>query len=120
MGFSEPETYYQMVKHVRAEIGIAPLVDNRFNQSKSNLKFVEYSVIGMPTVASRVAPYENAIEDGKNGFLVSSPEEWYLALKGLLGNETNRKSILTEARKYVAENHDIRKVALKWAEILCK
>jgi len=120
MGFSEPETYYQMVKHVRAEVGIAPLIDNRFNSAKSELKFVENSVIGMPTVASRVAPYENAIKDDQSGYLVSTPDEWYLALKALLSDEAKRKAMLEEARKYVAAEHDIRKVALKWSASLCQ
>jgi len=120
MGFSEPETYYQMVKHVRAEVGIAPLIDNRFNQAKSELKFVENSVIGMPTVASRVAPYENAIKHGQSGYLVSTPDEWYSALMALLSDETKRKAMLAEARKYIEAEHDIRKVALKWAAVLCQ
>lgn len=119
-GFSEPETYYQMIKHVRAEVGLAPLIDNQFNRGKSPLKLIENSVIGMPTVASRVAPYESAIEDGKSGYLVSTPDEWYLALKALLSDEKKQKEILTEARKYVAEEHDIRKVALEWSAILCQ
>ena len=119
-GFSEPETYYQMVKHVRAEVGIAPLIDNRFNQGKSELKFLENTVIGMPTVASRVAPYENAIKGHKNGILVSSPEGWHEALMMLLSDAQKRKFMLAEARKLLVERYDIRKVALEWAAILCK
>jgi glycosyltransferase involved in cell wall biosynthesis len=119
MGFSEPETYYQMVKHVRADVGLAPLVDNRFNAAKSELKFIENTVIGMPTVASNVAPYYT-IEDGKSGMLARDEGQWYYALKALLVDAPHiRRSMLMEARKKVTELFDIRKVAAQWASVLC-
>jgi glycosyltransferase involved in cell wall biosynthesis len=120
MGFSEPETYYQMVKCVRAEVGLAPLQDNRFNAAKSELKFIENTVIGMPTVASNVEPYY-VIEDGKSGMLARDDGQWYFALKALLTDKHQfRKAMLSEARKIVNERFDIQKVALQWAEVLCQ
>ena len=120
MGFSEPETYYQMVKCIRVDVGIAPLIDNRFNAAKSELKFLENTVIGMPTIASNVEPYQ-VIEDGKNGMLAREEGQWYFALKAmLLDNPKIRRSMLVEARKTVVEKFDIRKTALQWAEALCQ
>jgi glycosyltransferase involved in cell wall biosynthesis len=117
MGFSEPETYYQLVKGVRAEVGLAPLTDSRFNQGKSNLKLLENSYIGMPTIASRVAPYLEI--DGNNGMLVSTSDEWYKALSLLLDNPVVRRDMLVQARKLVFDRYDIEKVAEKWASVLC-
>jgi len=91
-----------------------------FVSHNSELKFLENTVIGMPTVASRVAPYENAIKGHKNGILVSSPEGWHEALMMLLSDAQKRKFMLAEARKLLVERYDIRKVALEWAAILCK
>jgi glycosyltransferase involved in cell wall biosynthesis len=117
MGFSEPETYYQLVKGVRAEVGLAPLTCSRFNDCKSNLKLLENSFIGMPTVASKVAPYLEI--DGSNGILVETKDDWYNALSMLLGNATKRREMLVAARRLVSEKYDIEKVAEKWASVLC-
>jgi hypothetical protein len=38
-------------------LAVAPLVDTEFNAAKSDLKFLEYSLLGLPTVASKVRPY---------------------------------------------------------------
>ena len=46
---------------------IAPLHDNRFNQSKSDLKVLEYAMIGLPVVASKVAPYSASVRHGRDG-----------------------------------------------------
>ncbi|MDW7754631.1 MAG: hypothetical protein SCH68_05645, partial [Brevefilum sp.] len=46
-----------------ADIFIAPLLNNEFNQCKSAIKFLEYSSMGVPGVYSRVFPYEQVIVD---------------------------------------------------------
>jgi glycosyltransferase involved in cell wall biosynthesis len=94
-------------------------MDNRFNAAKSELKFIENTVIGMPTVASNVAPYY-CIEDGKSGMLARDEGQWYHALKAILVDAPRvRRSMLTEARKTVDERFDIRKVAQQWESVLC-
>lgn len=54
------------------DIGLAPLEDNDFNNGKSNLRWLEYSALGIPTVASRVGHFAATIRDGEDGFLVST------------------------------------------------
>ena len=53
-------------------IGIAPLEDNAFNACKSNLRWLEYSSLGIPTVASRVGHFAQTINHGVDGFLVDT------------------------------------------------
>ena len=40
-----------------ADVAIAPLVDNEFNRAKSNVKFLESGMLGIPLVASALEPY---------------------------------------------------------------
>lgn len=42
------------------DIAIAPLEINRFNQGKSNLRLLEYGVLGIPVVATDIDPYRNS------------------------------------------------------------
>ena len=57
------------------DVGIAPLVDNAFNQFKSDLKILEYRAMGLVPMASASQPYldSKAIE---NQSLCSDPEAW--------------------------------------------
>lgn len=40
--------YPNVVKSVKANLGIAPLVENKFNKCKSDIKFLEYASCGVP------------------------------------------------------------------------
>ena len=43
----------------RFDIALAPLAANPFNEARSNLKFLEYSLAGAATVASAVGPFSD-------------------------------------------------------------
>ena len=116
--FSSAETYFEMMKHIRAEVGIAPLKDTPFNESKSCLKFLEYSATGMPTVASNVRPYAEVIEHGKNGFLVKDSQEWFDAITKCLDDKRLRFSVTEAARTKVRAEFDIKTIAKDWKKIL--
>jgi len=117
MDFSDPETYFQLVKHVKADVGLAPLKDEIFNHSKSPIKFVENALIGMPTVASNVAPYDEVVRD--NGILAKTPEEWERAILKCLDRKAFRKERVAKSRRLVERSFNIRKVAKDWEEVLC-
>lgn len=68
-------------------INLAPLVvDNPFAQSKSEIKYVEAALVGVPTVASPTAAFREAIRPGQNGDLAGSPAEWEQILVNLVEN----------------------------------
>lgn len=118
VGFSDTETYFEMVHHVRAEVGIAPLAPKGFNEAKSPIKILEYSCIGMPTVASAMEPYSSVINNGESGYLAQTEDEWVECIGELLTNETRRKKLLTAARLDSSECFDIKKMAGAWKEVL--
>jgi glycosyltransferase involved in cell wall biosynthesis len=82
----------------RFDINIAPLeVDNIFCEAKSELKYFEAALVGVPTVASPTAPFRRAIEHEVTGILATDPEEWYSALTRLVGDAALRRRIGREA-----------------------
>ncbi|GIV30322.1 MAG: hypothetical protein KatS3mg028_1388 [Bacteroidia bacterium] len=100
-------------------INLAPLrVDNPFSQSKSEIKFMEAALLGVPTIASPTQAFCHAINSGKNGFLAKSQEEWEEVLENLINNPEKRTTIGQEARNYVLENYSPQKRALQIAETL--
>jgi len=118
LGPMDPESYFRIIRHIRAEVGLAPLNDNWFNQGKSPIKWQENSSIGMPTVASNVSPYSEAIEHEKTGFLCSTMSEWIDAIESCLVDERLRRGMIENARKKIREEFDIKNTAKTWRDIL--
>jgi len=64
-------------------IGIAPLANTVFNQSKSWLKPLEMSAIGIPWVGSPLPEYSRLHEVYHAGLLADIPKRWYRLLRDL-------------------------------------
>ena len=59
--------YPQGLYDANCNISFAPLIDNVFNKSKSNIKIVEAGGIGMPCVSQDMCTYEDAEYKFKSG-----------------------------------------------------
>ena len=82
------------------DINIIPLEkENPFCESKSELKFFEAGVFGVPSVAVNNETYRKAIDDGIDGFLAGPGEEWFEKLEKLILDEEFRKNAGKEARE---------------------
>ena len=82
----------------RFAINIAPLEHgNPFCESKSELKFFEAALAGVPTVASPTGPFKRAIEEGVTGFLAEDEEAWFAALSRLVGDAALRAKVAQAA-----------------------
>ncbi|MDG6094355.1 glycosyltransferase [Acetobacter sp. AN02] len=80
------------------DISIAPLEsDNVFCEAKSEIKYMEAALAGVPSVVSPTAPYRAAIENGVTGFLAQSEAEWEDALTRLLDDPDLRARMARNA-----------------------
>lgn len=76
----------------RFDVNLAPLeVGNPFCEAKSELKFFEAALVGVPTVASSTGPFMRAIAHGRTGFLARDTEGWYRALMALVDDAALRR-----------------------------
>lgn len=88
------------------DINIAPLeIGNPFCESKSELKFIEAGIVGVPTVAAATQTFQEAIEDGVDGFVAGDDEEWKEKLEKLILDPDLRKSMGEKAREKVLKNY---------------
>ncbi len=81
------------------DIGIAPLHDNFFNRGKSNLRYLEYSSMGIPTVASNVGHFKETLTHGHTGLLCDNEEDWVRNLSSLIEDAELRKRMGGASRK---------------------
>lgn len=100
------------------DIFIAPLRDTPFNRSKSHLKYLEYSALGIAGVYSRVAPYESIVAQGENGFLAASQAEWLEYVSLLIENSELRHRVGEHAFETVRAEWLLSAHADDWAGIL--
>ena len=82
------------------DINLAPLeIGNPFCESKSELKFFEAGILGVPTVAAATKTFQEAIQDGKDGFVATTADEWTDKLEKLILDPVLRHEMGEKARE---------------------
>lgn len=91
-----------LLQRVHWDIGIIPLADDRFNRSKSNLKFLEYAALDMAIVCSDVESYRNVGRHESNALMVfNEPSAWCEAVSRLIDDPGLRLALAARARSEV-------------------
>lgn len=86
----------------QVDINLAPLeLGNPFCRAKSEIKFVEAAALGVPTVASAIDPFMQAMTDGVDGFLADDIPAWIVGLHRLVQDAPLRQQIAVAARRTV-------------------
>lgn len=83
-----------------ADINIAALKPSLMADGKSEIKWLEAAMLGIPSVVSDTATYQEVIRPGETGFLCSSPEDWIAALDSLVRDPDLRQRIGSQARQH--------------------
>lgn len=97
------EAYWQFL--AQADINIAPLTSSKFNDCKSEIKWLEAAILGVPSVVSATLTYREALEDGTDAFLAANPQEWEEKLKRLILDANLRHDIAEKARKKALQDY---------------
>lgn len=111
---------YQTMLRVlnECDINIAPLqLTSVFCHGKSELKFFEAGLLGIPTVASATDTYARVIKNGINGYSVTTLEEWRVALEALVASASLRKSIGDKAKETSMDLYRATHIASRAAQV---
>ena len=110
-----------MTQMVRWDLAIAPLEDNLFTQCKSDIKFLDYGILGIPGIYSSVSPYKDEVIHRKTGYLVqNTTESWANAIDDLLSDDILRDHIRQESNNYVSNNRTLQQCASDWQQAIMK
>lgn len=110
--------YLPALARLGLDIAIAPLDDTPFNRCKSDLKWLEYSALGIPTVCSDVTPFAEAKATGLAKVVPNDPEAWLEALIDLVEKRDERRALGEAAFEHVAQLRYVEKHAEKYGAIL--
>jgi hypothetical protein len=92
------------------------LQDHVFNRCRSAIKFYESAVLKKPVacLAQNTGAYKAEIQDGETGLLFNDPDEFESQLSLLIEDTVERKRLAANAKDWVAENRDARKLVPGW------
>jgi len=116
---SNTEAYWQFL--VQADINIAPLTSGKFNDCKSEIKWLEAAIFKVPSVVSATETYLESLEDGKEVLIASSAEAWEAKLERLIIDPAFREEIAQNAREKALQSYSPQALAkqlhssLRWA-----
>lgn len=92
----------------KMDIGLYPLpLNDDWVLGKSGLKAIQYSALGIPTVATNVGCNDRVIVEAETGFLVRTEEEWLEKMLLLIKNNELRRSLGVAAREYISTSYSI-------------
>ena len=87
------------------DINLMPLENTLFHCCKSENKWTEAALVKVPSVMSRNREMEYVIENGKDGWMCTTKEEWVSALESLVTDEKARKAMGEAAHQKVMEHY---------------
>ncbi|MCF7983292.1 MAG: sulfotransferase [Thiohalocapsa sp.] len=119
-----PEIYPEHVEWLRShrrrwQIGIIPLAASTFNASKSHIKFLDYTALGLAIACSDVESYRPIARDGINALVVDHTRDaWYRALHRLVEDPRLRRQLRDTAFHHLSTSHLLKQHAPDYAGLL--
>lgn len=111
--------YITFFNNCHFDIGLAPGLDDRFHNSKTNNKFREYGAMQVCGVYSNTQIYRDCVIDHENGLLVDNTiDGWYQAMQELVEDSALRNKIKEQALDSVKKNYSFENTLNDWRTIL--
>ena len=89
------------------DIGIMPLPDDEWAKGKCGLKGLQYMALEIATIMSPVGVNTDIIQDGENGFLAGSTDEWVEKLSRLIESKELRDKLGKKGRQTVVDSYSV-------------
>lgn len=100
-----------------ADVGLAPLPDNRFTRGKCGFKILQYQAAHLPVITSPVGVNAEYVTDGITGYLASDNNQWVDRISELIEDAELRKQMADASQGHV-EKFDIGTTGTKLCELL--
>lgn len=102
------------------DIALAPLEQNKFNLSKSNIKMIEASAMGIPCLASDFGEYRKFCMDSRllrDTVLVKKKTDWKIKIGTLIKDVHLREAVGLEMQRVGTERYNINTKVLEWENV---
>jgi glycosyltransferase involved in cell wall biosynthesis len=110
------DEYPQKLASLALDLAIAPLEMNEFNEAKSNLRLLEYGVLGWPVICTDIYPYQT--NNPPVTRVVNTKEAWLEAIRTALANPEQTKQAGDALKEWVLAHYILEDHLDEWAEAL--
>jgi glycosyltransferase involved in cell wall biosynthesis len=100
------------------DIGLMPLPHDEWAKGKCGLKGLQYMALGTPAAMSPVGVNTEIIDDGRNGVLADSDDEWVEKLSRLIESPVLRRDLGRAARDTVVARYSVESQKWRYLEYL--
>ncbi len=100
------------------DIGVMPLPNDAWSKGKCGLKALQFMALGIPTVCSPVGVNTEIIQDGENGLIADTEDEWVEKLSQLLRSVELRRRLGLAGRATVERTYSAIAQAPRVYEVL--
>jgi hypothetical protein len=98
------------------DLAIAPLEVNSFNEAKSNLRLLEYGVLGWPVVCTDIYPYQSY--DAPVTRVNNTTDEWVSAIRTHVNDLSMAGQTGDRLRDWVLKSFILEDYLSEWQEAL--
>lgn len=102
------------------DVGVMPLRADPWSEGKCSYKLIQYMAAGLPVVASPVGMNCEVVQQGINGFLAETADEWRTALSTLRDQPELRQRMGDAGRRRVAMDYSLTATVPRLAEAIRK
>ncbi len=92
----------------QCDVGIYPLWNDPWAQGKCGFKAIQFMACGVPIVAAAVGANQEIIQDGVNGYLASTEEDWVQKLQQLLSTSLLRAQFGVAGQETIEARYSLR------------
>jgi glycosyltransferase involved in cell wall biosynthesis len=89
----------------QADINLAPLELSVLTDTKSEIKWLEAAVFGVPSVVSPTATYRGVLLENEHALFASTPEQWASQLESLVEDAALRQRLGGAAKAHALANY---------------
>jgi len=93
---------------LRFHVGLMPLTDDDITRGKCGFKAIQYMALGIPALVSPVGANIEIVDDGVNGFICHTPQEWKDRILQLLSEPQLRKQLGAAARLKIEDKYSVK------------
>jgi len=108
------ESYPQQLANLNLDLAIAPLMHNKFNECKTNLRLLEYGIMGWPVVCTDILPYKNAPVTR----VANNVNEWVRVIREKINEPKALEKEGAVLRQWVVDNYMLDDHLEQWGAAL--
>ncbi|MBO3276233.1 methyltransferase domain-containing protein [Pseudomonas schmalbachii] len=107
-------------RNINWNFGIAPLIDSDFTKCKSDIKYLDYGVHGIPGIFSDTPAYSATISHLNTGILATDNSSWEYWLESLILDQELRQKLAHNAHTQIWSERMLKTTASRWTEAIRK